>query len=344
MEKSIFLIELDVTKNINLISLKCSGTNISELDVTKNINLTYLYCSDTNIRELDVTKNINLKSLKCSYTEISELDVTNNINLEELYCNNTNISKLDVTNNINLEKLNCSDSNIIELDVTKNINLTNLSCSNTNIELIDLTYNHILESFVYNDDNWDFEEVLVFRNSLTLSDSRISNPSPYWNWSDSSGINYKEKYFIKDDLFGEYLINEHSAFKLTNNFVGFGFRDISNIEHIKIKNLKYRNIKNINEIEMFTKLRTIELDNINISSLDLTNNKELYSLRCENCVNLKKIILNSNYKLGAKGFVSINCPILKYIYTSKIHNTAGWEKDDSATFISIESKNTDNIS
>src|SRR5690606_11318376 len=56
------LTELDVSNNVNLIKLDCSGTSLTELDVSNNINLTHLYCSSSlnNFTELNLSNNVNL--------------------------------------------------------------------------------------------------------------------------------------------------------------------------------------------------------------------------------------------------------------------------------------------
>jgi len=142
------LTELDVSNNVNLIKLDCSGTSLTELDVSNNINLTHLYCSSSlnNFTELNLSNNVNLTYLSCAFIGLTELDVSNQINLTKLYCSYNNLTELNLSNNINLETLNCDANILTELDVSNNVNLTTLQCMSNNLTELNLSNQPNLEN------------------------------------------------------------------------------------------------------------------------------------------------------------------------------------------------------
>lgn len=88
------LISLDVSKNLNLITLECMSTALTALDVSKNIALENLYCYSNELTTLDVSKNINLKVLDCHFNNLTTLNLKNGFN--------TNFTTLDLSSRVNL--------------------------------------------------------------------------------------------------------------------------------------------------------------------------------------------------------------------------------------------------
>lgn len=86
---------IDVSKNPLLQQLYCSHRGsynneykISELDVTNNIYLKYLECSGNELKELDLTKNSYLQLLSATDNYLSTIDLSNCPNLYQVYLNN----------------------------------------------------------------------------------------------------------------------------------------------------------------------------------------------------------------------------------------------------------------
>ena len=77
------IVELDLTKNINLEILSCYSNKLTQLDLSNNINLKKLFCTNTQLTELNTSKCIKLKYLYC--------DIKTNINNINQYINNENI-------------------------------------------------------------------------------------------------------------------------------------------------------------------------------------------------------------------------------------------------------------
>ena len=96
--------KIDVTKNLKLKVLVCSGS-MASLDLTNNVELISLLCTNNELTELDLSKNVNLEELRCSYNNLSSLDISKNTKLNSVWCNNNKLTELDVTNNKELHTL-----------------------------------------------------------------------------------------------------------------------------------------------------------------------------------------------------------------------------------------------
>lgn len=128
--------KLVVSKNINLRALYCTGNALVTLDLQKNLNLEYLDCNRNLLTDLNISKNNKLKVLSCEINNLNKLDVTNNINLLHLHVSYNQLTNLDVSKNPNLQFLSCSSNQLINLDISKNENLIFLSCKANKIKNI----------------------------------------------------------------------------------------------------------------------------------------------------------------------------------------------------------------
>ncbi len=146
------LIELDLSKNIELTTLQCNNNQINNLDLSKNIGLITLQCNNNQINNLNVSKNIELIRLICFKNQLNNLDLSKNINLTSLSCYENQLTNLDLSKNIELTYLTCFDNQLINLDLSKNIELERLYCTNNSLVNLDLSKNIKLYSF-YCDEN-----------------------------------------------------------------------------------------------------------------------------------------------------------------------------------------------
>lgn len=196
---------LDITQNILLEILNCDGNTLTELNVTQNSNLTSLDCFGNNLTELDVTQNPELFTLICEDNQLVNLDISQNPLLNYLDCANNSLAELDTSQNINLESLQCGFNNISSIDVTNNVNLDLLNVMSNNLTVLDVSQNPLLTRIAcYNNE----------LNSLDLS----NNP-------------------LFESLFG-----------YNNNFSSLDFSQNPNVFRIRIQNnaLESLNVKNGN--------------------------------------------------------------------------------------------------
>ncbi|MDG1477190.1 MAG: T9SS type A sorting domain-containing protein, partial [Vicingaceae bacterium] len=158
---------LDVSNNLNLTDLRCSGNELTSLDVSLNTNLTYLECGYNNLSVLDVTNLTSLVTLTCETTSVSSLNLTQNLALEYLRCSNTLLSSLDLTNNTLLETLYTNNAFLTSIDVSQNIVLRVAHFGYNLLNSLDVSQNTALEQLRCNDNQ--LTNINVSQNlSLTL--------------------------------------------------------------------------------------------------------------------------------------------------------------------------------
>jgi len=144
------IMTLDVSGFSELRYLACRGCEITELDLTKNLNLEVLDCSgdlalDNYLIQLDLDNNRVLQSLDCSGNQISSLDLSGNPALKNLNCSRNRIAQLDVSLNTELTQLSCKNNFLSSLELSSNPSLVSmLSCGNRLIT-IDLSNNQKLK-------------------------------------------------------------------------------------------------------------------------------------------------------------------------------------------------------
>ncbi|MBS7255023.1 T9SS type A sorting domain-containing protein [Flavobacterium branchiicola] len=149
---------LDVSKNINLISLNCSINKLTTLDVSNNTKLTSLICSENKIAAIDINNNLNLKTLSIDNTLINTIDITKHLALNTFTCSNTKTTSVNVSNNTELLLLNVGTNKLTTLDVSKNTKLFTLYCEVNLLTSIDLSK------------NLNLVNVSCFNNPLTALD------------------------------------------------------------------------------------------------------------------------------------------------------------------------------
>jgi Leucine-rich repeat (LRR) protein len=96
--------------------LNVANNQLTELNLTKNLHLAIVDCSGNQLTELDLSNKYNLRSLDCSYNKITELDVSQIATLEALWCNNNQLRGLDVTQNTALLEIYCSGNRMVSPD------------------------------------------------------------------------------------------------------------------------------------------------------------------------------------------------------------------------------------
>ncbi|KIA97787.1 hypothetical protein OA93_12460 [Flavobacterium sp. KMS] len=142
---------IDVTKNLALEKLEFTTTLVSAIDLSQNTALTYLRCVDNSgITTIDVSKNINLIYLEVSLLKLASLNVSKNTNLLTINCYSNQIASLDVSTNINLNSLNCSDNQLTTLDISTNLNLHTLSVFKNQLTTLDVSKNTKLTGIICN--------------------------------------------------------------------------------------------------------------------------------------------------------------------------------------------------
>ncbi|MFC2080508.1 T9SS type A sorting domain-containing protein, partial [Bacteroidota bacterium] len=118
---------IDISSQIYLRRISCSGNKLTTLDPKHNINLNMIGCSSNMLQSIDISNNTLLKEFYCDTNQIPSLDLSKNTELEILWCHNNLLDSLDVSRNTKLTELDCSGNNLSCLDIRNNIKLEELS-------------------------------------------------------------------------------------------------------------------------------------------------------------------------------------------------------------------------
>lgn len=151
--------ELDLSKNPELVQLRCSNNPLTDLDLSHNPKLEILYCNSIKLDENKLQKNLpllpELRRLSCYNDTLDVLDVSNNTKLWELICYKNQLKRLDLSQNEALTYLSCGENQegvdernvpmpnggnyITTLDVSNNVNLETLHCCQMWLTELDLS-------------------------------------------------------------------------------------------------------------------------------------------------------------------------------------------------------------
>lgn len=132
------LVGLDVSKNVNLLSINVSNNNLTSIDFSANKLLKSISCENNRITSLDLSKYPALETLHCSSNELTTLDVSQKPALTFLSCAYNQLTSLNVAKNPVLERLYCDSNKIASLDLSANPNLKQLLCSSNNMTKLNL--------------------------------------------------------------------------------------------------------------------------------------------------------------------------------------------------------------
>ena len=138
---------------INLDSLMILMNPISSLDLSENISLKYLSCTGCELNQLDVSHNPHLRHLDCSggasmSNDLTHLDLSMSPALEILYCSENRLTSLDLSKNPALREVSCGRNLIEELDVSLNRSLTKLMVNNNLLTGMDVSNNTALTKLI----------------------------------------------------------------------------------------------------------------------------------------------------------------------------------------------------
>ena len=289
---------------VNVTSLYCENNNITFLDLSGNPNINYIKCSNNQLSFLNVSNNIGLTDLLCDDNNLNGINVSNNPNLTDLWVFNNNLTSLDVSSCSSLRILTCAGNALTSLDVSINSALTNLNCSNNQINSLNIVglqnlitlncQNNLLSNINFSGLN-SIESVNCLNNvalttidlaghisltSVLIGSNDILNPSINFNTVDLSGTS------IINPTISNSIINTLNLNNCTNLI---GLNLLSNlIPNViltgcnAIQLLDLRCSPNSLDVTNMLDLQYLDITGSNtIPSLDLSNNINLYSLKCD---------------------------------------------------------------
>ncbi|WP_163411328.1 leucine-rich repeat domain-containing protein [Flavobacterium ajazii] len=265
-----------LTSKVNtLTELSISSSSITDLTGIQDfVALSILSCGNNRITSLDLSKNTALTSLNCYGNQLTSLNLSANFSLKYLYCYSNKITSLDVSKNIALTSLNCRGNAIKSLDLSKNAALTSLDCAGNLLTYLNIknSKNTSLSKYsLYLGGN-------VALSCITVDDAAFSNQ----NWSTNkdftaiySSYDCSSITQIPDTKFEEKLIALGIDTDGKNGLVLN-----SSITSLTTLNVSNSSITDLEGLEGFIALKTLNCSNNLLSGIDISKNPALTSLDC----------------------------------------------------------------
>ncbi|REG90733.1 T9SS type A sorting domain-containing protein [Flavobacterium aquicola] len=275
---------LDLSKNTALKSLNCYGNKLTSLDLSKNTVLTSVDCSSNKLTSLDVTQNTALKYLTCNWNELTALDISQNINLVSLSCGRNRIKILDASKNTSLYSLSCDVNKLTNLNIKNGYN-TSLSLSfseNPDLSCISV------DDVAYADTKW--------------GDNK--NANSYFTTYDCSASTGIPDPIFEDKLIALGIDTDGKNGQVLN----------SSIETLTALDVSNTSITDLNGIQGFTALTTLNCSNNLLNKLDVSKNGALTALNCSGnasltCIQVSDITAANKWSItkDSKASFGLDC-------------------------------------
>ncbi len=169
---------LDVSKNLKLKRLDCSGNLIKSLDLSNNTLLEYIDASfNVDLDDIKLAQsNSKIKEIRLIATSIKEIDLTHFTDLERLEINRgLGLQSLDISSNTKLKYIDIARNSLSNINVRNNPMLEFLDCCMTPVSSIDISNNPELAHL-----NIAFSNV----SSINLSNNLKLN----WLWFQNANV------------------------------------------------------------------------------------------------------------------------------------------------------------
>ena len=328
------LTSLDVSKNTELIKLRCGNNRITSLDLSGNPKLQELYCEGTynivkgdpdiysfeddesyyeretiewyGLSSLNITKNSELIILNCNYHNIGTLDMSGSPKLKELQCFGASgvdeeygLNSLTVSGNSELVVLYCSGNNLKNLDVSGNSELVVLYCNGNNLKNLDISNCNKLEDLACASNEIS---ILNVTNNHSLKQLRCGfNPIESLDLSKNTSLTYLDCNYneftsldVSQCLHLDTLYCSHSQFTSL---------DLSGLTELKYVLSQFSQLETLN-VTGCTSLTDIWTVDNKLQTLDLSTCVNLVALSCglnqltsinvSNCRKLKEFYVRDN--------------------------------------------------
>ncbi len=304
------LTSLDVSGCTALTSLDCDYNDLTSLDVSSLTALTSLDCGYNDLTSLDVSSLTALTSLDCSSNVLASLDVSGCTALTSLDCGYNDLTSLDVSGCTALTSLDCDNNDLTSLDVSDCTALKYLSCIANNLYSLDLSSN---PNMVQVDAFWNVRSVRVRSNgefdlayllgleidrisSLTggyLSGTMLDFSEDQVRYEYNTGCGEVEfclrklpavsidMYNFPDSVFRRYVVENC-------DWIQDGYLTEEEILSVVRMDVSGMGIHNLQGIEYFTFLESLDCSDNHLTSLDLSSNTRLRDLQADsNCLDVK---------------------------------------------------------
>lgn len=229
----------------------------------------------------------SLQNLYLAWQSIGSLDISNNTKLTSLTCIHCGLSSLDVSQNTALVSLNCSaNGGLTSLKVSPNSSLKDLYCYGTGIKgsemdklINSLPLRSSNDGSFYAVYNQEWDKVRVTKNQVAAAKAR--GWTVYCEDGNNNWIEYEGSDLVEIAIDATNFPDENFRKKLLEHPLGKdGIFEGIEIKRISSLYLGNSYIESLKGIEYFTSLETLVCSGNQLTSLDVSQNTELKSLKC----------------------------------------------------------------
>ena len=317
----------------NLVSLICSGNNLTSIDISSNTKLVTFVCDSNKISSLDLSNNESLVVVNCAKNQLASLNVSANKELITLICNDNGLRGLNTEYNAKLETLLCQNNSLpLIMDMSKNMSLKTFDCrNNPKLARLYLKADQKIETLL-KDDSAVIKYVGEGELPISFADEKFKA--------------YLIRHFDKD---GDGEIIQAEALSIANiDCSNLGIESLSGIEYLtnltslicdgnELTSLPIqRNIKlgllycsdnSLSSIDLtgLVGLKHLICRRNQIGELNLTKNINLISLDCQSN---ELVALSVRYNPLLETLICFDNPNLRYLYmTTTQAGTVSVNKD-----------------
>ena len=240
--------------------LDCRSNQLTSLDLQNNPKLKKLYCKYNQLTYLNISQNEALELLSSGHNQLNQLTLENNPNLRTIYIQKNKIRGENMTRLVNSLPIQSSDDpGSLCVFYEEDENIGN-----------DMTYSQMATAV---DRNWRIYRTTDDSDWTIVSLSNLGVPVDEDNFPDEVYRDYV-KTFDTDN--NGALSDDERAVVTEMNVIG--------------------NVADLTGIENFTALKTLEVDNQQLTKLDVSKLTELETLLCSGN-QLTTLNLTKNTKL-----------------------------------------------
>ena len=227
-----------------------------------------------------------LRIFNCSGNSLTELDLTALTGLMTLICSECDLTELDLSANVDLQTVQCDRNSLTQLTLGNNTQLTSLDChSNADLTSVDLSACTALADAIVNgsrsdcDSYWEYAKDSALLRVGKDVDVTPADPRPFLE-------------IHEDNFSDENFRSVVSGFDSD----GDGWLSRADLAAVTAMDCSDKSISNIDGIEFFTALTTLDCSNNQLMELNVSNSKGLTTLDCSNNL-LSSLDLNQNLAL-----------------------------------------------
>ena len=284
------LTELDVSNNTALTDLFCYGNQLTELDVSNNTALTDFICNNNQLIELDISQNTALTYLHCASNQLAELDVSNNPILTSLFCFGNQLTELNVSNSTILATLYCHYNRLICLNLAESVGLGDFNAGDQkiyNISAINGTYD--LRQIAPSIDGRKITNITGAAISGTVLSGLQAGTQIHYTYQTGSadGRTIDVTLNVESNQITGILINEENFpdvnfrnYLLSTSYGADGILTEAELQSVTTINVSSKRIADLTGIGYFKHLQVLNCHYNQLTELDISRNTALVRVAC----------------------------------------------------------------